>query len=68
MMPDDAYEADVTGVYDTHTGGNVKAEIDTKKAPPTYKYAQKEAMKRGDAGTYFMRKSSNKKSRKGGSK
>jgi len=31
-------------------------ESETKAKTPTYKHAQREAMKRGDTDTYFMRK------------
>jgi hypothetical protein len=42
--------------------------IDTKPKSLTYREAQKRAMERGDASTYFMRKTSKKNSRKRGKK
>jgi hypothetical protein len=73
-MADDRYQSDALdaqidpeSTYDTYKGKFTK--IDTKAKTPTYKHAQKEAMQKGDSGTYFMRKSGGKKkARKGGSK
>ena len=59
--PNDKYGYDVTGVYEKRSGKTVSPTIDTKPKPITIKHAQKLAMKYGDTGTYFQRKTANKK-------
>ena len=44
------------------------SKSDTKAKTPTYRHAQKEAMKKGDSSTYFMRKTSKKAAAKSRSK
>jgi hypothetical protein len=67
-MAQDRYSSSFDGVYNARTGELVPSRIDTKAKTPTYRHAQKEAMQRGDSGTYFMRKTGGrkKKSRGGG--
>jgi hypothetical protein len=62
MADGDRYAADAGGVWNKHTGSY--ESTDAPRPPvPTYRYAQKEAMKRGDSSTYFMRKTERKNKR-----
>lgn len=67
-MPQE-YTGAVDGVADgegKYLDVDAETKKDTKAKVPTYRYAQKLAMERGDAGTYFMRKTSRGKvSRRG---
>jgi hypothetical protein len=55
------------GVWNKRTGKYVSTDAPKSKVP-TYRHAQKEAMKRGDSNTYNMRKTASKKATKRGSK
>ncbi len=49
--------ADPTGFWKMADAADEKLDKADQKAPtPKYRYAQKAAMEKGDAGTYFMRK------------
>jgi len=51
----DKYDVDFGGVWEKRSGSYVSSDAPKSKVPD-YRHAQKEAMKRGDADTYFMRK------------
>jgi len=56
MSDDYPYQGDVLGVVDRSTYKEVEPKIDTRAKVPTVKHAQKLAMERGDATTYFSTK------------
>lgn len=63
MADGDRYASDFGGVWNKHTGEYEKdtTKEDTKAKTPTYRYAQTKAMEKGDAETYFMRKTARRK-------
>lgn len=66
MSDGDRYEADrnLGGVFDKGVWDKRTQRYISNDAPrspvPDYRHAQKESMRRGDSGTYFMRKTANR--------